>query len=86
MDLRGLVSYTDFLVLCTGTSGAHIEALVSNVTDSFKGVEKPSHVNSSKDDSWWIVDFVDVVVHVFKEDIRRFYDLEQLWGDAGRKH
>jgi len=84
LDVRDLVSYADYLVLCTGTSSAHINALVSNVRDSVAKAERPTYVNPSKDDSWWILDFVDVVVHVFTEDRRRYYDLDQLWGDAPR--
>ena len=84
LDVRTLVSYADFLVLCTGNSSAHINALVSNVREVFPSHERPTYVNPSKDDSWWIVDFVDVVVHVFKEETRHYYDLDQLWGDAPR--
>lgn len=84
LDVRDLVSYTDYLVLCTGTSSAHVHALVAHVRDSFPTADRPTYVNPSKDDSWWILDFVDVVVHVLKEDKRQYYDLEQLWGDAPR--
>ena len=84
LDVRDLVSYADFLVLCTGTSNPHIGALVSAVKDAFQKGEGPIYVNSSKDDSWWILDFVDIVVHVFKDDLRHFYDMERLWGDAKR--
>ena len=57
---------------------------IANVKDAMDDIQKPVYINYSKDDSWWILDFSDVVVHVFKEDVRRFYDLEQLWGDASR--
>lgn len=82
MDVRGLVSYTDFLILCTGTSNPHIHALVSGIKESIKGNQKPNFLNSSNDDSWLILDFVDVVVHVFKAETRIFYDLEGLWCDS----
>jgi ribosome-associated protein len=82
MDVRELVSYTDFLILCTGTSNPHIHALVSSIKECFKGNQKPNFLNSSSDDSWSILDFVDVVVHVFKEETRIFYDLEGLWCDS----
>ncbi|HJT25365.1 MAG TPA: ribosome silencing factor [bacterium] len=82
LDLSELVSYTDFMVVCSGTSHTHVAALVSSVEDSFSQKEGPVYVNSSKDDSWWILDFVDIVVHVFKEESRAFYDLEGLWSDA----
>jgi ribosome-associated protein len=80
LDVRNLVSYTDYLILCSGSSTTHVRALVSAVD---KALEKTNtKVNSSLDDSWWILDQVDWVVHVFREDIRIFYDLEGLWADA----
>lgn len=82
LDVRDLVSYTDFLIVCTGSSRPHVGALISNVEDSILKGAKPIYVNTSKDDSWWILDFVDVVVHVFQEEARLFYDLERLWCDA----
>lgn len=82
LDVRELVSYTDFLVLCSGTSSTHVNALVSSVEEACTKEEGPVYVNPSKDDSWWILDFVEVVVHVFREETRTFYDLERLWCDA----
>lgn len=84
LDVREILSYTDFMVICTGTSNTHVAALVSSVEDNFSKSDKPIYVNSSKDDTWWILDFVEVVVHIFKEDARIFYDLEGLWNDAMR--
>ncbi|HET9870120.1 MAG TPA: ribosome silencing factor, partial [bacterium] len=72
--------YTDYLVLCAGTSGTHVRALVSAVEGA--AGRGGLRVNSSSDDSWWVLDQVDWVVHVFREDARRFYDLEGLWADA----
>jgi ribosome-associated protein len=83
LDVRDQISYTDYLVLCTGTSGAHVHTLVS-VLEDMKGPEGPVYVTRSKDNSWWILDFVDVVVHVFKAEARSYYDLESFWGDAKR--
>ncbi|HVM32107.1 MAG TPA: ribosome silencing factor [bacterium] len=79
LDVRNLVSYTDYLVLCSGSSTTHVRALVSAVEDVS---EDPIRVNSSADDSWWVLDQVDIVVHLFREDVRLFYDLEGLWADA----
>ena len=80
LDVRNLVSYTDYLILCSGSSTTHVRALVSAVDKASEMTE--TKVNSSLDDSWWILDQVDWVVHVFREDIRLFYDLEGLWADA----
>lgn len=82
LDVREIVSYADFLVVCSGTSSTHVHALVAGVEDAFPSGQGPVYVNSSKDDSWWILDFVEVVVHIFKDETRHYYDLERLWGDA----
>ena len=84
LDVRQIVSYADYLVVCSGGSSTQVVALVSALEEAFPGKTGPVYVNSSKDDSWWILDFVEVVVHVLKEDARRFYNLENLWGDSIR--
>jgi ribosome-associated protein len=82
LDIRDIVSYTDYLVICSGTSTTHVNALVENVVDEFPKDDGPVYVNPSKNNSWWILDFVDTVVHVFSEETRHYYDLERLWLDA----
>lgn len=84
MDVREIITYADFIIICSGSSTTHVAALVSNVEDAFTKQEGPLYTNSSKDDSWWILDFVEVVVHVFREDVQHYYDLEGLWSDAKR--
>ncbi len=85
LEVGDIASYADFMVICSGTSNTHVAALVSSVEDAFGKGEGPAYVNPSKDDSWWILDFVEVVVHIFKEENRAFYDLEGLWSDAPRR-
>ncbi len=80
LDLRKVASYTDLLVVCSGTSSTHVQALVDSVEEH--AGEKPVYINRSPDDSWWVLDFIDVVVHVFREDMRPRYDLEGIWADA----
>lgn len=82
LDVRSLVSYTDFLIICSGSSSTQVAALVDGIQKSFPKGEGPVYTNPSRDDSWWILDFVDVVVHVFGEREREYYNLENLWGDA----
>lgn len=81
LDVRDLATYTDFMVLCSGTSTTHVNALVRAVEAKLSD-EKPLYLNGSPDDSWWVLDFINVVVHVFKDEVRKFYDLEGLWCDA----
>ncbi|MGH7738968.1 MAG: ribosome silencing factor [bacterium] len=80
LDVRRLVTYTDYLILCSGGSGTQVRALVSAAEKAL--AQETLKVNSSADDSWWVLDQVDLVVHVFREDVRAFYDLETLWADA----
>ncbi len=86
MDMREVVSYTDYIVLCTGTSVTHANALIDNVEDQVRAEMKPIYRNASKDKNWLILDYGEVVVHVFSETARAYYDLERLWEDAKRVH
>ena len=83
MDLRGLTSVTDFFVIGTGDSPVQVKAIVDHVDDSLrKGGDKPYHIEGYDAFSWVIVDFVDVVVHIFSPASREYYGLERLWADA----
>lgn len=83
MDLRGLTPVTDFFVLCTGESDTQIKAIVDHVDDSLR-IEntRPYHVEGYDQLNWVLMDYVDVVVHVFLAETRDYYGLEQLWADA----
>ena len=85
LDVRGLSPVTDYMVLATGTSPRQMKT----VTDDLEELGEPMnyHRYSRADDAasnWTVIDFVDVVVHVFSQDARRYYDLDSLWGDAAR--
>ena len=83
MDLRGLTSMADYFVVCTADSDIQVRAIADAVVD---GMEKkgiyPWHIESGSA-NWILLDFVDVVLHVFHRNTRPFYNLEKLWGDAG---
>lgn len=83
MDLRGLSSVTDFFVICHGESDVQVKAIADAVADGLakEGV-KVWHKEGYEYLSWVLLDYVDVVVHVFKKDARAFYGLERLWGDS----
>jgi ribosome-associated protein len=83
MDVRGLTSVTDFFVLCTGESDVQIKAIVDHVNESL-GMDKtkPYHIEGYDQLSWVLIDYVDVVAHVFLPEIRDYYGLERLWADA----
>ena len=83
MDLRGLSDAADFFVLCTGTSEQHVKTLADEVAQSLKEAgDPPWHTEGGSTRRWILVDFVDIVVHVFRQEARDFYALERLWGDA----
>lgn len=83
LDMRGLSDVCDFFVLATGTSDVHVKALTRHVMDQLLVVkEKARGVEGLSDGRWTLLDFFDVVVHVFKGDVRDYFQLEKLWGDA----
>jgi len=83
LDLRGLTTITDFFVICTGASDTQVKAIADAVIDGSKGIgEKPWHKEGFTNRSWVLLDYVEVVVHIFLKETRNFYGLEKLWGDA----
>lgn len=82
MDLRGLTSMTDFFVICSADSDVQIRAIADAVEEGTgKKGESPWHRESGSP-NWVLLDFVDVVLHIFHKNTRAFYNLEKLWGDA----
>ncbi|NTV44980.1 MAG: ribosome silencing factor [Chlorobiales bacterium] len=87
VDLRGVTDMTDFFVICTADSDRQVKAVADAVMDGLReDGEKPYHVEGLQELSWVLIDYVDVVVHVFVKDAREFYSLEKLWGDAKFTH
>jgi ribosome-associated protein len=83
-DLRGIVSYTDFFVICSGgterqTKSIH-DAIYQELKDEFRLL--PRRVEGLTESRWVLMDYLDCVIHIFTPDARSFYRLEQLWGDA----
>ena len=83
IDLRKLVTFADYFVVCSADSDTQVKAIADEVdkTLSEEGI-KCWHREGLKALSWVLLDYVDVVVHIFKKDARQFYNLEKLWGDA----
>lgn len=83
LDLRKLTTITDFFVICTGGSDTHVKAISDAVIEGSRRFgEKPWHREGAGSKSWVLLDYVDVVVHIFLNETRKFYALEKLWGDA----
>src|SRR5205809_7598359 len=83
LDLRGLSGATDYFVIVSGTSNAHVRGMADHLVTALapKGL-KPHHVEGLAQGRWVLLDYVDFVVHVFHPELREFYQLGRLWGDA----
>ena len=83
IDLRKLATFADFFVICSADSNVQVKAIADDVDKSLndEGV-KYWHREGYQALNWVLLDYVDVIVHVFKKDAREFYNLEKLWGDA----
>jgi len=83
LDLRKLTTITDYFIICTGDSDTQVKAIADEVDKQMReeGV-RSWHTEGYRSLNWVLIDFVDIVVHVFKKESREFYNLEKLWGDA----
>jgi ribosome-associated protein len=86
LDLRKISTVTDFFVICGSDSVVGVKAIAEALLLKLKeeGIT-PNHVEGLEQGNWVLADYGDVIMHVFLERIRRYYDLESLWGDAPRK-
>jgi ribosome-associated protein len=84
MDLRGVVGYTDFFVVCSGASERQVKAIHDGIHEGMKRDHGllPRRVEGLPEARWVLMDYLDVVVHVFTPQTRDYYRLEQLWGEA----
>ena len=83
LDLRGLTDATDFFIIASGTSDAHVRGIADSVTRALGSADqKPHHVEGLPGGRWVLLDYVDFVVHLFHPEARAFYQLERLWDDA----
>tara|TARA_E500000075_G_C6976119_1_gene313694 strand:+ start:435 stop:806 length:372 start_codon:yes stop_codon:yes gene_type:complete len=85
MDLTDITNTVcGHFIICTGTSNTHVSAIVSSIRKhvSKELKEKPFSIEGNENQEWVLIDYVDVVVHVFQSEIREYYDIENLWGDA----
>tara|TARA_Y100000991_G_scaffold96533_1_gene72827 strand:+ start:159 stop:530 length:372 start_codon:yes stop_codon:yes gene_type:complete len=85
LDLRKIENTVcDYFIICDGSSNIQVNSIISSINKVVrKGIkEKPYQIEGIENSEWVLMDYVDVVVHVFKKDKRNFYDIESLWGDA----
>jgi ribosome-associated protein len=85
LDLRDIENTVcDYFIVCNGTSNTHVNAIVGSIQKIVSKAiqDKPWHVEGEANAEWVLLDYINVVVHVFQKQIREFYDIEGLWGDA----
>ena len=83
LHLEKVSDFTDFFLICSGTSERQVQAIADAVQERMReGQVRPLHVEGFSRGQWVLLDYGDFVVHIFQEEPRRFYSLERLWGDA----
>ena len=87
LDLRGVVGYTDFFVVCSGNTERQTKAIHDAVYQELKDEEGllPRRAEGASEARWILLDYLDCVLHVFTPEAREFYRLEHLWGDAPQR-
>ena len=85
LDLRNIENTVcDYFIVCTGTSNTHVSAISGSIQKTVSKAihEKPFHTEGLDNAEWVLMDYIDVVVHVFQREVREHYNIEELWGDA----
>ncbi|MBN1780456.1 ribosome silencing factor [bacterium] len=87
LDLKDISNVTDYFICCHGDSDVQVKAIADAIETGMreKG-QKPWHKEGTTFYNWVLIDYVDIVVHVFQKETREFYGLERLWGDARAEH
>jgi ribosome-associated protein len=85
LELKGLTSFTDYFLLCSGKSDRQVQAIAQGIEETLRkrGIRRLGQ-EGTQEGKWILIDYEDVVVHIFLEPVRRFYDLEGLWIEAPR--
>jgi ribosome-associated protein len=84
LDVRGVLDYTDFFVVCSGNTDRQTKAIHDGIYEGLKKDHRvlPRRVEGTQQAHWILMDYLDVVVHVFTPEMREFYALERLWGEV----
>jgi ribosome-associated protein len=85
LDLREIENTVcDYFIICEGTSNTQVNAIVNSIQKKVSKAlkDKPWHIEGTKNGEWVLMDYINVVVHVFQKQTREYYDIESLWGDA----
>ncbi len=85
LDVRGISSFTDYFVIMNGRSTRHVQGIAETIEGAFRTKRiKASHTEGLQEGTWVLLDFDDVIIHIFYHEQRTFYNLEGLWHDARR--
>ena len=85
LDLRPVGAFTDWFVICSGQTERHVRAIADGVEDALRAIGvKPAHIEGAGRADWILLDYFDLIVHVFQPQPRAFYGLERLWGSAAK--
>jgi ribosome-associated protein len=83
LDIKELASFTDYFVICTATSSRMLNALADGVMEKTRlDHNKKGHIEGNAESGWLVVDYGDIVIHLFDEELRHYYKLEELWKDG----
>ena len=82
LEIAHLSSIADYLVLATGMSDKQVQAIAESVQMGMKKYGRALDIEGAREGKWVVIDFGDVIVHVFQEELRRYYNLDGLWGEA----
>lgn len=86
MNVSERTTMTDFLVICSGTSDTHLKSIAENIQDTMRNDwKKRAKPQGTADSFWMVLDYGDVIVHIFDAETREFYDLERLWASSLRE-
>lgn len=85
LNVSTFSSFADFFIICSGKSSRQVQSIAENMEDSLREMGlKPIGVEGKREGHWVLIDYGDIIVHIFYEPVRAFYDLESLWADASR--
>jgi ribosome-associated protein len=83
LDISKIASFADYFLLCTGDSSRQMQAIADEIEEKLKAIGlRPSHREGYQNAEWILLDYMDLVVHIFSKDARFYYDLERLWRDG----
>ncbi len=86
LDLRGICAFADHFLIVSAETDRQVRAVAERITERLDGARvRPRHREGYPDGQWILLDYQDVIVHIFTESLRQYYDLERLWADAPRR-